>query len=134
MNYSNKLKDPRWQKRRLEILNRDNFKCKFCGDDKTELQIHHLKYKGEPWEAPSEFLETLCKDCHHLITFNKNLNPIKIIKVDYKNDFISYYVEHIFEGTVVIDIIDRFCSQYSTTITFIKNGEGINNLIKLNNG
>lgn len=64
-NYSDKLKDPRWQKKRLLILERDGWKCLCCGDDKEQLQIHHLIYsKGEPWDAPDENLETLCRSCH----------------------------------------------------------------------
>jgi hypothetical protein len=64
--YSQKLKDPRWQKKRLEILNRDEWKCRYCGDKKTTLAVHHLEYLGEPWEAPEDKLITLCEDCHHL--------------------------------------------------------------------
>ena len=44
MAYSEKLKNPKWQKKRLEILNRDNFTCIKCGDKETTLQIHHFKY------------------------------------------------------------------------------------------
>ena len=70
MNYSEKLKHPKWQKKRLEILNRDNFTCKLCGDSETELHVHHLKYTGSnPENAPNEDLETLCKDCHWAKTF-----------------------------------------------------------------
>jgi hypothetical protein len=65
MTYSEKLKDPRWQKKRLAILERAGWKCQCCGDDKQSLQIHHLIYlKGEPWDAPDENLECLCRDCH----------------------------------------------------------------------
>ena len=64
--YSDKLKDPRWQKKRLKILERDNFSCVACGDEETELHVNHLKYTGEPHEAPDEDLETLCKHCHKL--------------------------------------------------------------------
>jgi len=64
--YSEKLKSPKWQKKRLEILNRDNFTCIKCGDKETELHINHLKYTGEPHDAPNEDLETLCKHCHLL--------------------------------------------------------------------
>ena len=64
MSYSDKLKDPRWQKKRLEVLNRDNFTCKLCGDSETELHIHHVEYKGEPWEQDLDKLDTLCKHCH----------------------------------------------------------------------
>ncbi len=64
MKYSDKLRDPRWQKKRLEIFNRDNFSCTNCGDSTKELHIHHEKYIGEPWEAPNELLKTLCDKCH----------------------------------------------------------------------
>lgn len=64
--YAEKLKDPRWQKKRLQILNRDGFACVRCTNDKRELHIHHLIYtKGEePWETDDVFLVTLCDLCH----------------------------------------------------------------------
>lgn len=66
--YSEKLRKPAWQKKRLEILNRDSFTCQLCGDTETELQIHHKKYVGEPHEAPNDELVTLCKHCHQTVT------------------------------------------------------------------
>lgn len=88
--YSEKLKDPRWQKKRLEILNRDNFTCLLCSDTETELHINHLQYSGEPWDAPNDCLETLCKDCHklkHYISYEasrigKTEKILKTIKTD----------------------------------------------------
>lgn len=62
--YAEKLKDPRWQKLRLEVLNRDNWTCTNCSSKENNLQVHHLKYCGEPWETPPEFLTTLCEKCH----------------------------------------------------------------------
>lgn len=64
MFYSQKLKDPRWQRRRLEILTRDGFTCQYCFDTTTELHVHHKEYNGHPWEALDEDLVTLCKHCH----------------------------------------------------------------------
>ena len=64
MDYSKKLKDPRWQRLRLEVMKRDDFKCTRCGDAKSTLHVNHLKYTGDPWEAPMEHLETLCESCH----------------------------------------------------------------------
>lgn len=64
MDYSEKLKDPRWQKKRLKILERDEWMCSRCGDDKKTLHVHHLEYNGEPWETKDKNLETLCEDCH----------------------------------------------------------------------
>lgn len=65
MNYSTKLKDPRWQKKRLEVFSRDGFKCLACQSAEKTLHLHHLIYsKGEPWDSPSDNFETLCDECH----------------------------------------------------------------------
>lgn len=77
--YSEKLRDPRWQKKRLEILNRDHFTCKYCGDTESELQVHHLKYKNNPWDVDSEFLETACIHCHDAIEGIKRQNDQLIV-------------------------------------------------------
>lgn len=63
-NYSDKLKDPRWQKRRLKTFERDNWRCQLCGDSETTLNVHHIKYGKEPWDVPDEYLITLCEHCH----------------------------------------------------------------------
>lgn len=64
--YSEKLRDPRWQKKRLEIMERDTFSCQRCGDTKSTLNVHHLWYepKTEPWDYNEECFITLCEDCH----------------------------------------------------------------------
>lgn len=61
--------DPRWQKVRLEIMDRDKFTCRCCGDAESELQVHHLAYaKGKRiWDAPPSDLLTLCRNCHELV-------------------------------------------------------------------
>lgn len=46
MGYSDKLKDPRWQKKRLEILTRDEWTCQICFDTESTLVVHHQKYKA----------------------------------------------------------------------------------------
>lgn len=71
-NYSELLKDPRWQKKRLEILQRDNFTCLLCSDTESTLHIHHQKYAKLPWEVENKFLYTLCCDCHTFIERIKN--------------------------------------------------------------
>jgi hypothetical protein len=64
--YSEKLRDPRWQKLRLEILQRDQWTCQICFDTESTLNVHHRWYvKGqEPWEATPNALVTLCEGCH----------------------------------------------------------------------
>lgn len=64
--YSQKLRDPRWQKKRLEIMQRDKFTCQECLDDASTLNVHHCYYeKGKsPWEYDDGSLITLCETCH----------------------------------------------------------------------
>jgi len=66
MTYAEKLKDPRWQRKRLEVMERDNFRCRHCYDDKETLHVHHTYYlKGkDPWDYPDDAYLTLCKECH----------------------------------------------------------------------
>ena len=64
MKYSEKLKDPKWQKRRLEILSRDDFRCLECGRNDLTLHVHHRMYFDNPWDAPDWALETKCEECH----------------------------------------------------------------------
>ena len=49
--YQELLKDPRWQKKRLEIMEEHNFKCENCGDETETLNIHHGYYAKDcdPW-------------------------------------------------------------------------------------
>lgn len=64
--YSEKLLDPRWQKKRLKILKRDKWACRICSDETNTLHVHHTYYEpgNEPWECEDKFLMTLCKTCH----------------------------------------------------------------------
>lgn len=66
MDYLEQYKDPRWQKKRLEILERDNWECLICGTKDKTLHVHHTFYKrgAKVWEAKNKWLKTLCEDCH----------------------------------------------------------------------
>lgn len=65
MSYAEKLKDPRWQKKRLYILERDGWACQTCGETRRNLQVHHLFYaRRDPWDYPDEAYQTLCDQCH----------------------------------------------------------------------
>lgn len=64
--YAKKLMDPRWQKKRLQVLERDSWTCQLCADDARTLHVHHLWYQRgkDPWEYPMSALLTLCSECH----------------------------------------------------------------------
>lgn len=64
--YREKLLDPRWQRRRLEVLQRTDFRCAHCDSSEKTLHVHHLRYiRGhDPWEYSDEDLRPLCEECH----------------------------------------------------------------------
>jgi len=64
--YGELLRDPRWQRKRLKILERDGFECQDCGSADKELHVHHTKYLrgAAPWESADIDLLTLCETCH----------------------------------------------------------------------
>lgn len=64
--YQSLLKDPRWQRKRLEIMQRDNFACQHCGNSKGTLTVHHKFYKENynPWDYEEDCYITLCERCH----------------------------------------------------------------------
>ena len=66
MTYSDRLKDPRWQRRRLEAMQAANFSCEDCGRRDQELQIHHTAYirDANPWEYGAEHIMCVCSVCH----------------------------------------------------------------------
>src|SRR5688572_4216327 len=68
--YIKKFKDPRWQKMRLEIFERDEFTCQMCFDHESTLNVHHRYYEAgkDPWDYPAEALVTLCETCHEAET------------------------------------------------------------------
>lgn len=63
--YAKALQHPKWQKKRLKIFERDNWRCTKCGDTETTLHVHHLKYtKKYPWQELNVNLRTVCAKCH----------------------------------------------------------------------
>lgn len=66
--YSEKLKDPRWQRKRLEVMQKNGFKCQSCDSSTKTLHVHHKRYrKVDPWDYHFEELFCLCEDCHNSI-------------------------------------------------------------------
>lgn len=66
MSYSEQLRHPNWQRRRLEIMEASGFECENCGDKETTLNVHHRLYvKGRMvWDYDDQELACLCEPCH----------------------------------------------------------------------
>jgi hypothetical protein len=70
MSYADLLKDRRWQKKRLEVLDAAGWVCERCesADNSQQLHVHHRRYvRGrKPWEYSVHELQALCESCHKL--------------------------------------------------------------------
>ena len=104
--YSEKLKDPRWQKKRLEILERDEFTCQLCFDSESTLMVHHKVYDKtkEPWEYENSELVTLCQSCHeyeHEARYTTELGLLKTLKRK------GFYTEDIFELAYIFNFMNQ---------------------------
>lgn len=64
--YLEKLKSPHWQRKRCEVMTRDDFTCVRCRSTEKQLHVHHLSYEygKDPWDYPMENFATLCFECH----------------------------------------------------------------------
>ena len=93
--YFELYKDPRWQKLRLEILERDEWTCKNCNNKKGTLHVHHKYYEKnkKPWEYNNKSLVTLCNDCHESEGKNSKFNEKIFREAFYCAGFLS---EHFF--------------------------------------
>ena len=52
-----------YAKLRLEILNRDGWRCQTCGSFKN-LDVHHMRRRSALGDDAETNLITLCRKCH----------------------------------------------------------------------
>lgn len=96
--YFELFKRPEWQRKRLEILERDLWCCQICFSTTAELHVHHAYYiaKRKPWDYPDEALRTLCKNCHDSVTQVGKTHPPfweqLLIKLHFNSDIIASLV------------------------------------------
>jgi hypothetical protein len=99
--FLDQYKDPRWQKKRLEIMKRDEFRCQVCGEKEITLNVHHRIYFNDKkiWEYEDNHLITLCENCHELAHIARE--QIKLNIADIHEMFLSDYAN-------IISTIGRF--------------------------
>ncbi len=147
INYSELLTNPLWQKKRLEIMNRDAFTCQKCNHTDTTLNVHHLKYHNglKPWEYLDVDLITLCKDCHFeieelkkagdktpfkdIVIYKINMedNPIRVLFIlhGYKCSLKKYYGDRLdvhlpFTGKKMNEVISKMFKKASEWVPLKK--------------
>src|SRR6266581_3660464 len=82
--YGELLRDPRWQKRRLEIMSRADWACEECGDKGTTFNVHHKLYRkgAMPWEYTDAELACLCENCHKAETMTRAALTVALSELD----------------------------------------------------
>jgi hypothetical protein len=105
MLYWEKLKDPRWQKKRLLIFERDNYTCQKCSDTESCLNVHHLIYlpHTDPWNYDNNLLITLCESCHESELRNMPMMESGIIDA-LKSRFLSEDIQELICGFNKIEL------------------------------
>lgn len=104
MKYHEQIKHPLWQKKRLEVLELNNFTCSECSNETEELNVHHPFYKRGAmiWDYEAIELQCLCKTCHaknHIIDeeIKKSLSGLsssqKMVVFGYINSMIGPFYQ-----------------------------------------
>lgn len=74
-NYTEQYNSPKWQKKRLEILELHNFKCDECDNkEEKQLHVHHRFYLKDRkvWEYDNDVFQVLCETHHTKVHENKH--------------------------------------------------------------
>lgn len=105
MTYSDKLKDPRWQKKRLEILERDEWTCQRCFDTSSTLHVHHFRYipGKEPWDYDNDSLLTICAECHEQEKDSRKEKEGSLLEILKDSGFMSEDLYLITTGFVMLE-------------------------------
>jgi 5-methylcytosine-specific restriction endonuclease McrA len=115
MSYKQKLADPRWQRKRLEILNRDNFQCTHCGDKESEIHVHHSYYEfgKEIWDYEDSTLFTLCSNCHygHTISQRNIKEMMRTIQYDQLYEFEKIVKYCQLMNPYELDLVNKLCEK-----------------------
>lgn len=119
MTYQDQIKSPKWQKKRLEILEMYNFTCNVCKDTSSQLHVHHVYYvKGKKiWEYETHMLSCLCENCHKKIhelndKLNESLGILEIVCSLYEKEQVLGYIAGLLGRSYEVDPSEAFMAGY----------------------
>lgn len=122
MNYNEQLKSPLWQKKRLEIMQRDNFTCQGCGSTENQLHVHHYVYKEglKAWEHDTKLLSTMCEKCHSIYHVSEKYFNVPFLKLSAKGLLASGFHDN---ESYLSDMQNSFINNYSDFEEALQNYE-----------
>ena len=94
--YSEQIKSPKWQKKRLEILQLHNFKCEECNSTERQLHVHHSRYikNRKAWEYDNDIFQVLCSICHNKKhTVKCEIPEFLITTIELLNEIDKFHIE-----------------------------------------
>ncbi len=117
--YAAKFKDPRWQKVRLEVLNRDKWTCQKCKATDKTLHVHHKFYifGKDPWDYHLHALVTLCEECHEEEESFRHDAPLLFVQILSSKGLLNSDMADIalalrdLEGREILDVLHGWCSR-----------------------
>lgn len=100
--YSDQMKNPLWQKKRLHMLESKGWKCEVCGAEEKTLHVHHKQYKSgaKIWEYEDNELAVLCENCHK--ETHEILDFLKSLIVDMHPSRMRYFLSFIRAAYIVL--------------------------------
>lgn len=117
--WSDQYRSPLWQKKRLEAMEAQNFTCQCCGDNESQLQVHHKRYiKGRKiWDYDLSLLSVLCDTCHENAHIDKSLlleviDPIPEDRLIEAASLLAGYFYHTHETEDISDRVYEVGSPY----------------------
>jgi hypothetical protein len=125
--YADKLRDPRWQKKRLQLLEKAGWSCQTCRDSKNTLEVHHKYYapKKDPWDYQDFAYKVLCRRCHEIEQEEMLSAHASIAKYDISSSVSAIFQMGQFAALYIADAIWRLSlmppSKRSKALVGIKN-------------
>lgn len=111
--YSTWLLEPQWQSKRIEILERDNHKCKYCSNRNIlkDLHVGTLHRINDDIDSPGDFLVDEIKDGYRLyidsFIISGTTHAALIFNYRKLEKSLSYLVFHQLTPNVIIAISKR---------------------------
>lgn len=114
MTYEQLLQDPRWQEKRLEVLQRDDFTCRICNRRNTTLHVHHQYYleNTDPWDYDTEsaVLISVCEPCHKKEHELKEIDKIafqQLLNCGFSRETLHRFIGYISKHGIPQDLLIR---------------------------
>lgn len=107
------LRDPRWQRKRLEIMQRADFECEYCGTADQTLNVHHKVYRkgAPPWDYPSDQLVCICECCHE--EEHALLHDLQLMSRGFTLHFLRKVVDYANELRCNYDAMEKQVAEYA---------------------